>query len=107
MAALGGAMASAGAQTAATPLPQSAPATGVLKAASPGLPTGKLGNLTVPRIILGCNQVSGYAHCRNLSYVSRLMQEYQTEGGYSIPGNCVRTTASTRYFPIPSKNLCA
>jgi len=43
------------------------------------LPTGKLGNLTVSRLILGCNQVSGYAHCRDLDYVSRLMKEYQTD----------------------------
>ena len=80
MAALGGAaMASAGAQAAATPLPQGAPATALPRAAGPGLPAGKLGNLTVTRMILGSNQVSGYAHCRDLTYVSRLMREYETD----------------------------
>jgi hypothetical protein len=44
-----------------------------------GLPTGKLGTLNVTRLFLGCNQVSGYSHSRDLKYVSRLMQEYQTE----------------------------
>jgi hypothetical protein len=44
-----------------------------------GLPVGKIGNLRVTRLFLGCNQVSGYAHCRDLEYVSRLMNEYQTD----------------------------
>jgi len=44
-----------------------------------GFPTGKLGNLQVTRLFLGCNQVSGYSHSRDLSYVSRLMREYQTD----------------------------
>jgi len=30
-------------------------------------------------MILGSNQVSGYAHCRDLTYVSRLMREYETD----------------------------
>jgi hypothetical protein len=44
-----------------------------------GLPTGKLGNLNVTRLIIGCNQVSGYGHCRDLTYVHTLMREYQTD----------------------------
>ena len=44
-----------------------------------GFPTGKLGSLNVTRLILGCNQVSGYSHSRDLSYVGRLMLEYQTD----------------------------
>ena len=44
-----------------------------------GLPTGKLGSLQVTRLILGCNQVSGYSHSRDLKYVGRLMEEYQTD----------------------------
>ncbi len=44
-----------------------------------GLATGKLGTLTVTRLFLGCNQVSGYSHSRDLDYVGRLMQEYQTD----------------------------
>ena len=44
-----------------------------------GFPTGKLGTLHVTRLFLGCNQVSGYSHSRDLTYVGRLMQEYQTD----------------------------
>jgi hypothetical protein len=44
-----------------------------------GFPTGKLGNLNVTRLFLGCNQVSGYSHSRDLHYVGRLMKEYQTD----------------------------
>lgn len=44
-----------------------------------GLPTGKLGTLNVTRLLLGGNQVSGYSHSRDLHYVSRLMNEYQTD----------------------------
>ena len=31
------------------------------------------------RLFLGCNQVSGYSHSRDLKYVGRLMKEYQTD----------------------------
>jgi hypothetical protein len=44
-----------------------------------GFPTGKLGTLNVSRLFLGCNQVSGYSHSRDLHYVGRLMREYQTD----------------------------
>jgi hypothetical protein len=44
-----------------------------------GIPTGKLGSLSVSRLFLGCNQVSGYGHCRDLSYVHQLMREYETD----------------------------
>jgi hypothetical protein len=44
-----------------------------------GFPTGKLGPLNVTRLFLGCNQVSGYSHSRDLAYVGRLMVEYQTD----------------------------
>ena len=44
-----------------------------------GLPIGKLGPLNVTRLFLGCNQVSGGSHSRDLRYVSRLMLEYQTD----------------------------
>lgn len=44
-------------------------------------PKGKLGNLQVSRIIGGSNQVGvlGYAHARDLSYVSTLFKYYNTE----------------------------
>jgi uncharacterized membrane protein YphA (DoxX/SURF4 family) len=42
-------------------------------------PLGKLGNLEVSRIIGGCNQIMGYSHARDLSYVSDLFRHYNTE----------------------------
>ena len=43
-----------------------------------GLPVGALGKLKVSRLICGGNLFDGYAHSRNLIYVSRLMREYFT-----------------------------
>jgi len=42
------------------------------------LPTGKLGNLTVSKIICGGNLIGGYAHSRDLMYVSSLLKNYFT-----------------------------
>ena len=44
-----------------------------------GLPTGKIGNLTISRLISGGNLISGYAHSRDLIYVSSVLQHYFTE----------------------------
>jgi hypothetical protein len=59
--------------------PSMAPAITMPQTSHKGFPTGKLGALNVTRLILGCNQVSGYSHSRDLNYVSRLMKEYQTD----------------------------
>jgi hypothetical protein len=44
-----------------------------------GLPTGKIGNLTISRIICGGNLISGFAHSRDLTYVSDLLRQYFTD----------------------------
>ncbi len=44
-----------------------------------GLPTGKIGNLTISRLICGGNLISGFAHSRDLTYVSDLLQRYFTD----------------------------
>ena len=44
-----------------------------------GLPRGKIGNITISRIIGGHNLFGGGAHARNLKYVSALMRRYFTE----------------------------
>jgi hypothetical protein len=41
-----------------------------------GLPMGKIGNLSVSRLICGGNLFSSFAHSRDLIYVSRLLKEY-------------------------------
>jgi hypothetical protein len=50
-----------------------------VKPASKGkLPTGKIGKLTVSRLISGGNLISGWAHSRDLHYVPSLMRAYNT-----------------------------
>ncbi len=44
-----------------------------------GFPTGKIGNLEISRIICGGNLIGGYAHSRDLLYVSKLLKEYFTD----------------------------
>jgi hypothetical protein len=51
--------------------------------ASPSVPKGKIGHLTISRLICGGNQVAGYAHAKDgkhgLTYVSQLMLNYFTD----------------------------
>ena len=42
------------------------------------LPKGRIGSLEVTRLIMGGNLIAGYAHARQLSYVSTLMRQYNT-----------------------------
>jgi hypothetical protein len=44
-----------------------------------GLPAGKIGNVTISRIICGGNLIGGFAHSRDLTYVSSLMKQYFTD----------------------------
>lgn len=47
-------------------------------AGSRSLPTGRIGNLEFSRLIMGGNLIAGYAHARDLPYVSTLMRRYNT-----------------------------
>ncbi|MCD6288490.1 MAG: twin-arginine translocation signal domain-containing protein [Candidatus Hydrogenedentes bacterium] len=48
--------------------------------ASPGkFPTGKIGDMTISRVICGGNLISGFAHSRDLIYVSDLLGQYFTD----------------------------
>jgi len=49
------------------------------KEASSPLPAGKIGNLNVTRLICGGNLISGFAHSRDLIYVSPLLRQYFTD----------------------------
>ena len=42
-------------------------------------PQGKLGKLSVSRLICGGNLISGFAHSRDLIYVSSLLKQYFTD----------------------------
>ncbi len=46
---------------------------------SKGMPMGKIGNLNVSRIFAGGNLISGFAHSRDLMYVSSLLNSYFTD----------------------------
>lgn len=43
------------------------------------IPRGRLGNLEIGRIICGGNLISGFAHSRDLIYVSKFLKTYFTE----------------------------
>ena len=57
-----------------TPAP--GPAAGL--ATPQSLPAGKIGSLEISRLICGGNLISGYAHSRDLVYVSSLLKHYFT-----------------------------
>jgi hypothetical protein len=49
------------------------------QAAGKDLPTGRIGKLQVSRIICGGNLINGFAHARDLIYVSSLLRNYFTD----------------------------
>ena len=66
--------------TAATRATQPAAAQHAFVPGSKGtLPTGKIGKLTLSRLISGGNLISGWAHSRDLQYVPSLMRAYNSE----------------------------
>jgi hypothetical protein len=58
---------------------QPSPSTKVVFGSKGTMPTGKIGSLTVSRLISGGNLISGWAHSRDLHYVPSLMRAYNTE----------------------------
>ena len=44
-----------------------------------GLPMGKIGNVKISRMFAGGNLISGFAHSRDLIYVSSLLRKYFTD----------------------------
>ncbi len=43
------------------------------------IPTGRIGDLTISRLIMGENQFSGWSHSRDLKYLRDLFKAYATE----------------------------
>jgi len=43
------------------------------------LPKGRLGDIELSRMIMGCNLISGYAHARDLIYANTLFKAYNTD----------------------------
>lgn len=48
-------------------------------ASAPRLPSGKIGNVEISRLICGGNLISGYAHSRDLIYMSSFLKQYFTD----------------------------
>lgn len=48
-------------------------------AKSKGLPCGKIGNVSISRLFMGGNLIGGWAHSRDLLYVSKLFKSYNNE----------------------------
>ena len=44
-----------------------------------GLPTGRIGNVQISRLIIGGNQFSGWSHSRDLTYLRELFRAYSAE----------------------------
>lgn len=44
-----------------------------------GMPMGKIGDLSVSRLVSGGNLISGWSHARDLNYVHHLMREYNSD----------------------------
>jgi len=55
------------------------PAAGMPGGSIKGLPVGKIGNVTISRLFPGGNLISGFAHSRDLIYVSPLLKKYFTD----------------------------
>ncbi len=55
------------------------PAAIVPGASAKGMPMGKIGNVTISRMFAGGNLISGFAHSRDLIYVSSLLRKYFTD----------------------------
>ncbi len=76
------ALASAGinlAAHAAEPAPPAGQKSAVVPCSKGKLPMGKIGKLSVSRLISGGNLISGWAHSRDLHYVPSLMRHYNTD----------------------------
>ncbi len=76
-----GTMAAAGAAVGSS-LEEKALAAGAVEAAEGpkgAMPMGKIGNVSVSRLICGGNLISGHAHSRDLVYVSPLLKNYFTD----------------------------
>ena len=73
------------------------------------LPEGKLGNLTISRLIMGVNLIGGWAHARDLIYASALFKAYNNERKimktfYLAEQAGINTTfMSTPFYPILNK----
>jgi hypothetical protein len=73
------------------------------------LPAGKIGNIKISRLICGGNLINGFAHARDLIYVSSLLRHYFTdekimETWEQCEENGINTMISTVHSPHANGN---
>jgi len=73
------------------------------------LPAGKIGNVKISRLICGGNLINGFAHARDLIYVSSLLRHYFTdekimETWQLCEENGINTMISTVHSPYADGN---
>ena len=71
-------LASAAAPLALQGQPAATPGSAKSAAEGRGIPKGRIGSLELSRLIMGGNLIAGWAHSRDLHYVSTLMRRYNT-----------------------------
>jgi len=70
------------------------------------LPRGKLGKLSVSRLICGGNLISGFAHSRDLIYVSKLLKHYFTDAKvFETLANCEAHGINTAILRLDDDTL--
>lgn len=80
--------------------------TAPVKASSRGtMPTGKIGKLTLSRLVSGGNLISGWAHSRDLHYVPSLMRAYNTEEKVMDTLQLMEEHGVTAIIADPRKNV--
>jgi uncharacterized membrane protein YphA (DoxX/SURF4 family) len=73
------------------------------------LPSGKLGDLTITRMVMGCNLIGGWSHARDLIYANTLFKAYNNERKiietfYLAEQAGINTTFMvTQYYPTFNK----
>jgi len=73
------------------------------------LPEGKLGNLNVSKMILGCNLIGGWSHARDLIYTDTLFKAYNNENkiietlSLAEQAGINTTMMVTQYYPTFNK----
>jgi uncharacterized membrane protein YphA (DoxX/SURF4 family) len=73
------------------------------------LPSGKLGDITISRMIMGCNLIGGWSHARDLIYANTLFKAYNNERKiietfYLAEQAGINTTFMvTQYYPTFNK----
>jgi len=72
------------------------------------LPQGKIGNHSISRLVMGGNLIGGWAHSRDLLYVSSLFKAYNTEKKvYETLMLCEQAGINTINIGFPSNPLLA